>query len=300
MTLLFIVMGGVLAWSQTNKHDANDARSESPEAINSEPTPVSVVANPHDQLAQIQTNQPSAKERDPIDGTWAVDSLETEAPTINISYPQQRWRWTINGNDVVWGWEGQQWNLTAKFDSSTTPKQLDLTFLDGPHKGETCLGIYEWSGDEGKKLKIRMQDPGAKVDRPTSFARKAGSQTSLIAIHSIPPIDPVKELESFQGTWSFDLTQPWTWPQPIGVGTDSNDRKSEKRWVIERNQITWVGRDGERIYVTFTIDPFKTPKQIDFTFVNGPQRGQKSIGIYEPALGDENYLWLCMTRASAH
>ncbi len=233
---------------------------------------------------------------DHLQGTWAVDSCESEAGSLKVSeWDAQRWRWTIKGNEISWGREGQQWRLAAKLDPSTTPKQMDLTFLDGPHKGETCLGIYERSGDEGKNLRIRMQDPGAKVARPTDFAWQAGSQTSRIALHSIPPIDPMKELASFQGTWCWDFSQPWTWPQPIGIGTDGDGRKSEKRWVIEGNRITWVGRDGQRVYVNFTIDPFKAPKQIEFTFLNGTYHGKKSIGIYEPQNGNENNRWLCMT-----
>ena len=204
---------------------------------------------------------------------------------------------SFHDDEILWGTRRslQEWRLGAKVNSSTNPKQIDLTFLDGPHKGETCPGIYERSGDEGKNLRIRMQDPGAKVGRPTSFDTPEGSQTTLIQLRSIPPIDPVKELASFQGTWSWDFSQPWTWPQPIGVGTDGDGRKSEKRWVIAGNQITWVGRDGHRVDVTFTIDPFKAPKQIDFTFVNGPHDGKKSIGIYEPQNDNENDLWLCMT-----
>jgi uncharacterized protein (TIGR03067 family) len=233
-------------------------------------------------------------ERDSIQGNWVVDALDSESATLKISYPLHRWRWTIKADEVVWGRTNQQWKLAAKLDPSTTPKQIDLTFLDGPHSGETCLGIYERSGDEGRNLRIRMQDPGAKIGRPTSFEMKRGSQTSLIALRSIPPIDPVIELASFQGTWSWDYSQPWTWPQPIGVGVDGDGRKSEKRWVIEGNRITWVGRDGQRVYVSFTLDPFKAPKQIEFTFLNGSRRGQKSIGIYE-SRGDDDYRELCMT-----
>ncbi|MDB5345045.1 MAG: TonB domain/peptidase domain protein [Schlesneria sp.] len=243
----------------------------------------------------VSAKSPISKELDSIQGYWAVDSLKSEFAPLKVSdVDARRWRWTIKGDEIIWGREGQEWRLSAKLDPSTTPKQIDFTFLDGPNKGETCLGIYERSGDEGKKLRIRIQDPGAKVGRPIDFEMKQGSQTSLLALRSIPPIDPVKELASFQGTWSWDYSQLWTWPQPIGVGTDSDGRKSEKRWVIEGNRITWVGRDGQRVYVNFTIDPFKAPKQIEFTFLNGPHGGHKSIGIYE-SKGDDDYRDLCMT-----
>lgn len=318
---LLLVAGGTFAWSQIDKSKSTLDRQSPADVVEAERSiPKELepfqgdqtslkTLDPRQSLVSQATPAPKSKPTvDPVpatvnmpapnsfQGNWAVDSCQSEAATLKASiFEARRWRWSIKDAAITWGREGQQWRLSFQIDPSQTPKQIDLTFLDGPHKGEKCLGIYDWDGKEGKSLKILMQDPGAKVDRPTSFARTEGSQTSLITFHSIPPVDPVKELASFQGTWCFDLTQLWTWPQPIGVGTDSDGRESEKRWVVKGNQITWVGRDGERIYVTFTIDPFQAPKQIDFTFVNGPHQGKKSIGIYEPQSGNDNYLWLCMT-----
>jgi uncharacterized protein (TIGR03067 family) len=239
--------------------------------------------------------QAASRAAQTIDGTWAVSKCETDAATLKIDYPEQRWRWTVKGNDIVWGREGQQWKLAAKVDPSTSPQQIDLTFLGGPHKGKNCLGIYDWTGEEGKNLRIRMQDPGANVGRPTSFQMPAESRTSLIVLRPIAPIDPVKELASFQGVWSFDVQQLWDWPPPIGIGIDGKGRSSEKRWVVNGNRITWTSQEDERIVVSFTIDPSKTPKEIDFKFLTGPYKGEKSIGIYEPQRGNENYLWLCLT-----
>lgn len=112
--------------------------------------------------------------------------------------------------------------------------------------------------------------------------------------------DPVKELAAFQGTWCWDLSQPWVWPQPIGVGTNGEGRNSEKRWIVKGNQISWISQEAQRINVSFTIDPTKTPKQIDFTFLNGPNKGAKCLGIYEPQQGNPNYLWLCLTNPGSN
>ncbi len=109
---------------------------------------------------------------------------------------------------------------------------------------------------EGEKVthQIALGDDHTLIVMFDKDAKCSGLQRVLG--DDTPPIDPMKELASFQGTWCWDFSQPWTWPQPIGVGTDSDGRKSEKRCVIDGNRITWVGPDGERIYVTFTIDPF--------------------------------------------
>lgn len=237
---------------------------------------------------------PAYEARNSLFGSWKVDACESDVKTLKAQTSLPRWRWTIKANEIIWGLAGQEWKLTAKIDPAQSPKQIDVTFLDGPHQGQTCLGIYDWTGEGEKKLRIILQDPEAKVGRPTSFDRMSGSQVSLFVLSATPPIDAAKELAAFQGTWSWDYSQLWTWPQPIGVCEDGEGRKSEKRWTIDGNQITWVGRDGRRVYVSFTIDPFKTPKQIDFTFLSGPQAGKKSIGIYE-SRDDENYRMLCMT-----
>lgn len=241
---------------------------------------------------------PIVETRTSLLGAWKVEACESDLTTLNAQTSQPRWRWTIDENEIIWALEGQEWRLATKVDSTQSPKQIDVTFLDGPHKGQTCLGIYEWIREGEKKLRIVMQDPETTVGRPTTFERSAGSQYSRFVLSTTPPIDAEKELASFQGTWSWDWSQLWTWPQPIGVGENGEGRKSEKRWIIDGNQITWVGRDGRRVYVRFTINPFKTPKQIDFTFLSGPQAGKKSIGIYE-SREDENDLMLCMTDPGA-
>jgi uncharacterized protein (TIGR03067 family) len=232
--------------------------------------------------------------RNPLFGSWNVETCESDVKTWQAQTTLPRWRWTIAENEIRWGLEGQEWKMSARIDPAQSPKQIDVTFLDGPHKDQTCLGIYDWTGEGEKKLRILLQDPEATGGRPTSFERQAGSEFSRFVLSTTPPIDAAKELAAFQGTWSWDWSQLWTWPQPIGVGEDSEGRRSEKRWIIHGNQITWVGRDGRRVYVNFTIDPFKTPKQIDFTFLSGPHAGKKSIGIYE-SRGDENSRILCLT-----
>ena len=52
-----------------------------------------------------------------------------------------------------------------KLDPSKSPKEIDMTFLDGPNKERVGKGIYEISGD---KLKIcRSLDP--QDERPKDF-----------------------------------------------------------------------------------------------------------------------------------
>ena len=62
-----------------------------------------------------------------------------------------------------------------KINPNVTPRQIDVTMLEGPAKDKVSSGIYELKDGE---LKICSATPGQP--RPTSFESKEGSNTSLI------------------------------------------------------------------------------------------------------------------------
>ncbi len=53
---------------------------------------------------------------------------------------------------------------TQKLDPTKEPKTIDIKDASGPHKGKTCLGIYELKGDE---FRVVFAPPGKL--RPTKF-----------------------------------------------------------------------------------------------------------------------------------
>jgi uncharacterized protein (TIGR03067 family) len=63
--------------------------------------------------------------------------------------------------------------MKFKLNEKTSPKEIDVEFLDGPNKGKTALGIYEVNGDE---FKICNSNPGNP--RPTAFESKEGTPTA--------------------------------------------------------------------------------------------------------------------------
>lgn len=63
--------------------------------------------------------------------------------------------------------------LKFKVNEKSTPKEIDLEFLDGPNKGKVALGIYDVKGDE---FKICNSNPGQP--RPTAFESKEGTPTA--------------------------------------------------------------------------------------------------------------------------
>jgi uncharacterized protein (TIGR03067 family) len=59
---------------------------------------------------------------------------------------------------------------TFQLDAVSTPSTLDVTFTQGPEKGNKYLGIYDLQGDTWRLCRTL-----AGKDRPPAFATKAGS-----------------------------------------------------------------------------------------------------------------------------
>jgi uncharacterized protein (TIGR03067 family) len=114
------------------------------------------------------------KELKKFQGIWTVELVEAEGKEIPIA--------NFKGMTVTF--EGDRYTVkmgdqviqaaTQKLDPSKSPKTLDGTVAEGPHKGTVILGIYEISGDT---LKVCFDPEGKK--RPTEFKTAAGSQTTL-------------------------------------------------------------------------------------------------------------------------
>jgi uncharacterized protein (TIGR03067 family) len=162
-----------------------------------------------------------------------------------------------------------------RIDPSRTPKTLDIEFTEGPEKGNTALGIYELDGDDWK-ICLTL---GAK-ERPRAFATAAGSSLALETLRREPTDAAAemlkKELALLDGEWTM-----------VSVTTDGQSvpeaiAKTGKR--VAMNNETTVTIAGQLVMkATYTIDPTKKPKTINYTMTDGPTKGQKQYGIYEIA-----------------
>lgn len=253
------------------------------------------VANTAPVAAPAPPAKPIPKELQPFQGFWKVELCDSAAEGFGA--PQKdvgKWRWTVRGDEITWGRQGEEWKLSLKVDPDKKPMEIDLTHLSGPFRGEKALGMYEWGGTDGKTLMISIQDPGADVPRPNRIEMRGDGQTALIFLRRMEPIDPEKELTALQGTWTVDNVQTDAWPKPIGKLPDATGRGSERRWVIKGNEIAWTGLDGKEVKASFKIEPNKVPSQIDFTFLSGPHKGEECPGVYEWVGADRTVLWLCL------
>ena len=186
--------------------------------------------------------------------------------------------------------------METRRGSSIPPRRrcrLISHFSMGPHKGETCQGIYEWTGDEAKKLKISIQDPGAEVGRPTDFKMKKGSQTSLIALRSIPPIDPVKEPASSEELpGAFDILSIPEFLARANRNRDRQQRTPERKadgGQRESKSLPRTGKGEEIRSVIQPIDPFQTPKQHRLLTLSqrSKQGSEVSWNLWKPQMGND-------------
>ncbi|MGH9721340.1 MAG: TIGR03067 domain-containing protein, partial [Bryobacteraceae bacterium] len=158
------------------------------------------------------------------------------------------------------------------------PKTLDLTFTAGPEKGNTSLGIYELDGDDwticlttrdGRRPKKFAAAPGAGHALETL---KRGTVTAQ-AVAVEPPLAAGSATE-LEGEWS--MVSGFMDGHPI----DRSMVKYGRR--LTRGNQTSV-RFGPQVFMqaTFTLDPSKSPRQIDLVHTEGMHAGKTQLGIYE-------------------
>ena len=223
-----------------------------------------------------------------LQGVWTMQVCDSATEGFGDKMKIVRyWRWIIQDNEIQWlRSRGKVWKMAFSADSTKWPNEIDLTYLDGPHKGKKSLGMYRWGGIRGNTLELSIQDPGADAPRP----KKIGMRSYESSLIFMDRLDVDKELASLQGTWKFDVFYTDTLSKPA--------RGKEQRCVIKGNEIAWTSTDGERIRVSFAIDPAKVPNEIDMTFLSGPHKGRKCLGIYQHGIGGA-VLSFCVADPSA-
>ena len=86
--------------------------------------------------------------------------------------------------------------------------------------------------------------------------------------------DLEKEARKFQGTWTFESSEAGGKKLPIGeLKGLILTFEGHKHTVKKGDEVIQVG--------TQKLDPSKSPKTIDVTLVEGPNKGAVMLGIYE-------------------
>ena len=123
------------------------------------------------------------KERMKFFGEWQVVALEIDGNQVK-GEDVKKFK-AVNGADGTWNItiEGEiKLQGTSEIDLTKEPKTVDLTVTEGEGKGETMLGIYEFS-DENNTRKVCFVKAGD--ERPGEFSAPAGSGRFLATLKRI-------------------------------------------------------------------------------------------------------------------
>src|SRR4051794_21196697 len=90
---------------------------------------------------------------------------------------------------------------------------------------------------------------------------------SALAVSLLTAADgPKDDSERLQGSWVMVSLE-------IDGETSPDEQVTSGRLVVEGNRYTPTFA-GKAYPETFTLDPDRTPKAIDFTFTDGPRKGE--------------------------
>ena len=86
--------------------------------------------------------------------------------------------------------------------------------------------------------------------------------------------DVEKELKKFQGTWTFESVEAGGKEVPADLFKGMTVTFEGDRYTVKKgDEVIQVG--------TQKLDPSKSPKTIDVTMIEGPNKGAVMLGIYE-------------------
>ncbi|QEG30224.1 ECF RNA polymerase sigma factor SigE [Gemmata obscuriglobus] len=142
-----------------------------------------------DRRASAQVDKPPVEERTApppkkapdfgdLQGRWVVVAMEGDGEKVPADVLEGM-RWAIKGDQITASQPRSTGKMAFKLNPDKTPKEIDLTSLDGTLKGTTSPGIYEL---DGPKLRVCF---GEKV-RPTTFATAQGDGRTMIALEKEP------------------------------------------------------------------------------------------------------------------
>jgi uncharacterized protein (TIGR03067 family) len=98
--------------------------------------------------------------------------------------------------------------------------------------------------------------------------------SALLMVAADDPKDAVKkEYDKFEGTWRMESVTVDGKPSPI-------EAFAEFRMTLKGEKFTTVTAEG-KTDGTYKVDPSKSPKTIDITFIGGQLDGQTMLGVYK-------------------
>jgi uncharacterized protein (TIGR03067 family) len=168
---------------------------------------------------------------------------------------------------------------TARFtvDATKDPKEIELNYTSGSQINRKHIAIWRMPVEGVLEVCWAPMD---ETKRPRKFTARltpgAGASYDIYRKEGYQePEEIVREKKKFEGRWVSAAN--------AGDGV-----------LIEEDvmQFLWGGNNKGAV-VHFTVDPSKTPKEIEFVYTRGSENRKRRIGIYRL---DGNKLELCMSQ----
>jgi uncharacterized protein (TIGR03067 family) len=139
---------------------------------------------------RVKTPQKREQEKEPftasdqevadLQGEWAAVAMEWDGEKIPLAELIST-KFVVKGNEITAlarKPNDADYKMSFKLDPGKTPKEIDITYLDGPEKGETGKGIYTL---EGSRLQACFAEQGS-TSRPKAFATVTGSLFTMLTL----------------------------------------------------------------------------------------------------------------------
>src|SRR5262249_41693389 len=154
-----------------------------------------------------------------LQGVWEFDLYYSDWWPERINNPplsRANWRWSVKGDQIRWsGMKIADVNLSFVVDHSKLPWTIDLTFVDGPHKGRIVRGIYEFN-TQGV-WQMCFADPDAGIERPAKISYDTGAGRTMTVLKRMASAKEVGALPKADGVWNKPMahfarsTRPDPW-----------------------------------------------------------------------------------------
>lgn len=135
-----------------------------------------------------------------LQGEWQAVEVERSGEKASAERSKQ-YSMIFKGKEIVFTTNVDQGKVEFKIDPGKSPKQIDITALDGPLEGKTFAGIYSLDKDT---LKICLPDGVVKApdQRPNEFKTTEGSGRVLLKLRRKTAVgqDDNKYADALQGT----------------------------------------------------------------------------------------------------
>jgi uncharacterized protein (TIGR03067 family) len=126
------------------------------------------------QISGSLADEKERLEKDCLDGTWKLASLEINGEPLSMETLHEA-KLVVHGPKYSLTIDDSHLEMTHVLRADKKRKELDLTIVEGEHKGEVYHAIYKLAGD--KFTVCRNIQPG--MERPKEFVSKPNTGVLL-------------------------------------------------------------------------------------------------------------------------